>query len=240
MPAGGLVTAFNDSNLMGKGIVFVQLVMSIFTWGLMIGKGNQLRNMKRGCADFGRTFARDVEDVMGLYLSSRNREDSPFNTIYQKTCERLIKFFDRDRRTAMIAAKSSGNVGEPITAKEIDLICGTAEHALAEQILDVEKGMSSLATMSTAAPLIGLLGTVWGMLSAFQCFGADSTGQLAAMAPAISAAMLTTVTGLFVAIPSGIGYNMLYGKVREINIELEGFVDELTGRMAYEFQGKGD
>jgi len=46
--------------------------------------------------------------------------------------------------------------------------------------------------------------------------------------------------GLFVAIPSGIGYNMLYGSARKINIELEGFVDELTGRMAYEFQGKGD
>jgi len=96
--------------------------------------------------------------------------------------------------------------------------------------------------MSTAAPLIGLLGTAWGMLTAFQIFGTSGGGGggVAEMAPAVAAAMLTTVVGLFVAIPSGIGYNMLYGSVRKINIELEGFVDELTGRMAYEFQGKGD
>ena len=239
-PMAGLVEAFNASNLMGKGIVVVQLFMSVIVWTLMIGKGRELRSMKRGCAEFGRQFAR-AADVLELYLNrTRQLHDTPLDAIYGKTCERLVKFFDRDRRTAMIAARSAGDVGEPITAKEIELVCGTAEHLLAEQNLRVEKGMSTLATLATAAPLIGLLGTAWGMLDAFQIFGVSGAGGLSEMAPAVSAAMLTTVVGLFVAIPSGIGYNILYGSVREINIELEGFVDELTGRMAYEFQGKGD
>jgi len=239
-PAGGLLDAFNTSNLMGKGIVIIQMIMSIIVWTLMIGKGRELAAMKRGCAEFSKHFAR-AADVLELYLNrTRQMHDTPLDTIYLKTCERLVRFFDRDRRTAMIAAKSSGEVGEPITAKEIELVCGTAEHLLAEQNLRVEKGMSTLATLATAAPLIGLLGTAWGMLDAFQIFGVSGAGGLSEMAPAVSAAMLTTVTGLFVAIPSGIGYNILYGYVREINIELEGFVDELTGRMAYEFQGKGD
>ena len=240
-PAANLIEAFNASNLMGKGIVFIQLIMSVIVWTLMIGKGRELRSMKRGCAEFGRHFAR-AADVLELYLNrTRQLHDTPLDAIYGKTCDRLVKFFDRERRTAMIAARSSGEVGESISSKEIELVCGTAEHMLAEQTLRVEKGMNTLATMSTAAPLIGLLGTVWGMLAAFQSFGvSEGAGQLAAMAPAISAAMLTTVTGLLVAIPSGIGYNILYGTVREVNIELEGFVDELTGRMAYEFQGKGD
>ena len=242
LPSASLIDAFTMSNLMGKGIVVVQLIMSVIVWTLMIGKARELRSMRNGCEEFGRLFARTA-DVLELYLGrARQLNDTPLDTIYMKTCERLVRFFDRDRRAAMIAAKSSTDAGEPITAKEIELVCGTAEHALAEQNLRVENGMNTLATMSTAAPLIGLLGTAWGMLTAFQIFGTSGGGGggVAEMAPAVAAAMLTTVVGLFVAIPSGIGYNMLYGSARKINIELEGFVDELTGRMAYEFQGKGD
>ena len=240
LPSASLIDAFYLSNMMGKGIVVVQLFMSVIVWTLMIGKGRELRSMKRGCEEFGRLFAR-ASDVLEPYLA-RNRQlhDTPLDIIYTKTCDRLVRFFDRDRRAAMIAAKSAGDLGDPISAKEIELVCGTSEHMLAEQILRVEHGMNTLATMSTAAPLIGLLGTVWGMLDAFQIFGSTGAGGLMDMAPAVSGAMLTTVVGLFVAIPSGIGYNILYGSVRKINIELEGFVDELTGRMAYEFQGKGD
>ncbi len=239
-PAASLIEAFNNSDMMGKSIVVVQLFLSVFVWTLMIGKGRELKSMQRGCEEFGRLFARG-SDVLELYLNrTRQLSDTPLDIIYQKTCDRLVRFFDRERRTAMIAARSSGDVGEPINPKEIELVCGTAEHILAEQNLRVEKGMNSLATMSTAAPLLGLLGTVWGMLEAFQVFGTTGASQLTEMAPAISSAMLTTVVGLLVAIPSGIGYNILYGSVRKINIELEGFVDELTGRMACEFQGKGD
>ena len=239
-PTANLFEAFRVSDMMGKSIVVVQLILSVFVWTLMVGKYRELRAMKRGCAEFGGIFARSP-DVLDILLGrTRQLQNTPLDIIYRKTCERLVRFFDRERRAAMIAAKSSGDVGDPISAKEIELVCGTAEHILAEQNMRVEKGMNTLATMATAAPLIGLLGTVWGMLSAFQNFGTEGAGQLAAMAPAISSAMLTTVVGLLVAIPSGIGYNILYGFVREINIEIEGFVDELTGRMAYEFQGKGD
>ena len=239
-PVAGLFAAFGNSDLMGKSIVVIQLFLSVFVWTLMIGKGRELKSMRRGCEEFGRLFARG-QDVLDLFLNrTRQLHDTPLDVIYLKTCERLVRFFDRDRRAAMIAAKSSGDTGEPISAKEIELVCGTAEHILAEQNLRVENGMNILATMSTAAPLLGLLGTVWGMLEAFQVFGSTGAGGLTEMAPAISSAMLTTVVGLLVAIPSGIGYNILYGSVRRINIELEGFVDELTGRMAYEFQGKGD
>jgi biopolymer transport protein TolQ len=240
LPLAGLFTAFGNSEMMGKSIVMIQLFLSVFVWTLMIGKGRELKAMHRGCEEFGRLFAK-AQDVLDLYLNrSRQLHDTPLDTIYLKTCERLVRFFDRDLRAAMIAAKSSGDAGEPIQSKEIELVCGTAEHILAEQNLRVEKGMNTLATMSTAAPLLGLLGTVWGMLEAFQNFGSGGADSLQSMAPAISSAMLTTVVGLLVAIPSSIGYNILHGSVRKINIELEGFVDELTGRMAYEFQGKGD
>lgn len=239
LPAAGLLQAFADSDLMGKTIVIIQLFGSVFVWFLMINKGRELKSMKHGCAAFARLFARSG-DVLELYLNRSREAETPMDVIYQRTCDRLIKFFDRERRTAMIAARSSGEAGMPINPKEIELVCGTAEHVLAEQTLRVESGMNSLATAATAAPLLGLLGTVWGVLNAFQIFGASGSAQLSTMSPAISAALLTTVVGLLVAIPSGIGYNILYGSVRRMNIDLEGFVDELTGRMACEYQGKGD
>ncbi|MCL1887694.1 MAG: MotA/TolQ/ExbB proton channel family protein [Kiritimatiellaeota bacterium] len=240
LPVASLVEAFHNADMMGKSIVVIQLFLSVFVWTLMIGKGRELKAMHRGCGEFGRLFAR-AADVLELYLGrTRQLHDTPLDTIYLKTCDRLVRFFDRENRAAMIAAKSAGGLGDPVSGKEIELVCGTAEHLLAEQTLRAEKGMNTLATMSTVAPLLGLLGTVWGVLDAFQIFGASGAGQLTEMAPAISSALLTTVVGLLVAIPSSIGYNILHGGVRKINIELEGFVDELTGRMAYEFQGRGD
>lgn len=240
LPMASLWKAFDQSNLMGQAIVVLQFIGSIFVWALMIGKNRELRATDADCRDFLRGFTSGT-DTLDLYLSqSRRAESSPFDVIYQKTCDRLVKLFDRETRVALIGRRGSEVPSAAMTAKELALVAGTSEHMLAEQIVRVERGMSSLATATTAAPLVGLLGTVWGVLDAFQIVGEKGSAQLAEMAPAISSALLTTVVGLLVAIPSGIGYNILQSRVRSLVIDLEGFTDELSGRITCEFQGKGE
>lgn len=238
LPLASLWDAFWTSALMGQAIVVIQLIGSVLVWTIMVGKGRELRAMEGGSRRFLQAFVRGP-DVIDLYIEqSRQHDHTPLDVIYRRTCERLVKLFDRETRAALIG-RSAAKENAALTAKEIELLSGTAEHVLAEQVVRAERGMSSLASATTAAPLIGLLGTVWGVLDAFQIMGVKGSVQLGEIAPALSAAMLTTVVGLMVAIPSGIGYNVLQGILRRSVIEMEGFVDELTGRIACEFQGKG-
>lgn len=240
IPVASLWKAFDQSNLMGQAIVVIQFIGSIFVWALMIGKGRELRITDADCRNFLRGFT-SGKDTLDLYLGqSRRAENGVFDVIYQKTCDRLVKLFDRDTRVALIGRRGGEIASAALSAKELALVSGTSEHMLAEQIVRVERGMGSLATATTAAPLVGLLGTVWGVLDAFQIVGEKGSAQLAEMAPAISSALLTTVVGLLVAIPSSIGYNILQSRVRSLVIDLEGFTDELTGRISCEFQGKGE
>ena len=239
LPLASLWQAFWVSNLMGQTIVVIQLIGSVLVWTIMVGKGHELRAMERGSRRFLKNFMAG-SGVIDLYLDKWVQLDkTPLSVIYQHTCKRLVRLFDRDTRAALIG-KDAAAENAALTAKEIELLSGTAEHILAEQVVRAESGMNSLATATTAAPLIGLLGTVWGVLDAFHVMGIKGSVQLAEIAPALSAAMLTTVVGLLVAIPSGIGYNILQGIVRRSVIEMEGFVDELTGRIACEFQGGGN
>ena len=99
--------------------------------------------------------------------------------------------------------------------------------------------MGIIATVVTLAPMLGLLGTVWGVLDAFAEMGSAGSANLATIAPSISAALVTTVVGLLIAIPGVMAHGHLSSQVRNITADMEGFADELTGRIACEFQGRG-
>ena len=99
--------------------------------------------------------------------------------------------------------------------------------------------MGVVSTIVTFTPMLGLLGTVWGVLDAFAEMGAAGSANLATIAPSISAALVTTVVGLLIAIPGVIAYNRMNAAIRNLISDMEGFADELIGRIACEFQGRG-
>ena len=109
---------------------------------------------------------------------------------------------------------------------------------LDEEEIRVEHGMGAIATVVALAPMLGLLGTVWGVLDAFADMGEAGSATIATMAPAISAALVTTVVGLLVAIPGVILHTRLNATARGLMSDMEGFTDDLTGRIALEFQGR--
>jgi biopolymer transport protein ExbB/TolQ len=88
----------------------------------------------------------------------------------------------------------------------------------------------------SGAPFMGLLGTVWGVMSTFAGIAQSREGAtLAVMAPGVSAALVTTVAGLLVAIPSMFGYNWLVHNLRAFTVELDNFAQELVSKMETEF-----
>jgi biopolymer transport protein TolQ len=94
--------------------------------------------------------------------------------------------------------------------------------------------MSALATCASVAPLLGLLGTVLGVMDAFIGIASKGSGNIGAVAPGVAEALVTTVAGLAAAIPAVIGYNIFVSRLNVFAGELEGFANELIGTMARE------
>ena len=87
----------------------------------------------------------------------------------------------------------------------------------------LEKHVGWLATTASAAPFVGLFGTVWGIMNAFQSIGAYGAANLAVVAPGISEALITTATGIGAAIPAVVAYNHFAGQIRRLAVEMDGF-----------------
>ena len=231
--ADSLVNGFMQSSMMGKIIVLVQLAGSVVMFAVVIGKIKELAHVGR----IMRRVSRDVmmgRDVLEYYLARHPSSHTAIENIYQETCERLFKLLSPNSRSTL--AHGDGAQGAALTRNEVELVKSHCEHILEEEELRIEHGMGVIATVVALAPMLGLLGTVWGVLDAFADMGAAGSATIATMAPAISSALVTTVVGLLIAIPGVCAFNRLSASVRGLSADMEGFADDLVGRVALEFQ----
>ena len=235
--ANSLVNGFLGSNLMGQAIVVFQLLGSVVMVATIIGKWKELGFVGMATRRFLRDFSTG-QDVLEYYLQRRPSVKTGLEGIYKVTCERLLKLLTPDVRSLLVG-RQDGGAAAALTAREIELVRGTCDHALDEEVIRVERGMGLVATIVALEPMLGLLGTVWGVLDAFAEMGSAGSANLATIAPSISAALATTVVGLLIAIPGIMAHTHLNAKVRSITSDMEGFEDELMGRIACEFQGRG-
>ena len=236
--ANSLVDGFLGSNLMGQGIVLAQLLGSVVMVAAILGKWKELTFVGLATRRFLRDFSTG-RDVLDYYVQRRPTVLGGLEGIYKETCERLLKLLTPDVRSMLVGRQTSGDGAAALTAREVELIRGTCEHALDEEEIRIEHGMGVIACVVATAPMLGLLGTVWGVLDAFAEMGTAGSANLATIAPSISAALVTTVVGLLIAIPGTMFFTNMQGKIRQITADMEGFSDELMGRIACEFQGRG-
>ena len=123
-----------------------------------------------------------------------------------------------------------------VSLKGMEHVKRLMENAVAQESLKLESGLILLAIAVSGAPFLGLLGTVWGVMSTFAGIATSPQGaNLAAMAPGVSAALITTVAGLLVAIPSMFGYNWLVHNLRVLTVQLDNFAQELVSKMETEY-----
>ena len=235
--ANSIVNGFLGSNFMGQTIVVVQIIGSVVMVATVLGKWKELAFVGMATRRFLRDFSRG-QDVLEYYLQRRPTVTSGLEGIYKVTCERLLKLLTPDVRSLLVG-RQDGSAAAALTAREIELVRGTCDHALDEELIRVEHGMGLVATIVALEPMLGLLGTVWGVLDAFAEMGSAGSANLATIAPSISAALVTTVVGLIVAIPGIMLHTRLTATARSITSDMEGFEDELMGRIACEFQGRG-
>jgi len=126
-----------------------------------------------------------------------------------------------------------------ISPVAMNAVRSALEREVGEQALKMEDRMTVLATAVSGAPFLGLLGTVWGVMDTFSAIAAEHSASLTTMAPGVSGALITTVTGLLVAIPAMFGYNFLVVTIRGMTVELDNFAGELAAAFDHRYLDTG-
>lgn len=207
-----------------KAIIACLFVLSIIVWTVMVMKVAQMRRARKLNTLFGEEF-RAQKVVLGLYDRKLHVDGCPLFEVYQVGCAQL------DARL-----RGTGDTRKThVSLKNMEHVKRALENTVAQESLKLESGLILLAIAVSGAPFMGLLGTVWGVMSTFAGIAQTGSASMAAMAPGVSAALVTTVAGLLVAIPSMFGYNWLVHNLRTFTVELDNFAQELVSRMETEF-----
>ncbi len=236
LPQAGILHGLFASSAMGLIIIAVQLFISVVGVSFWIGLHRRIKRINADNKRFVAIFRREG-DVLDYCLQRHPAGMKvSLELIYNHTCERMLKLLSPERRNAVAGRRENG-ASVALTKKEMGLVRSSCMNTLEEEITRLEKGLWLLATIVTTAPMLGLLGTVWGVMDAFDMMGGKGTVLLSEIAPAISSALGTTVVGLLVGIPAVCVYNYYATKMKDITTDMESFCEELLGRIKLDYQG---
>ncbi len=234
---GGLVFAFQESTLPGKVILALLFLASIFSWSVMITKYRVLRVAQRQRRSFLDRFRADRQPLT-LFAEQARFEGTPIFAVYKAGCRELtLQLLGSTEVDETFRGRLEN--APKISPAQMRVVSTSMERAVGESALRLESRMILLATAVSGAPFLGLLGTVWGVMDTFSDVAAAGSANLAAMAPGVSAALITTVTGLLVAIPAMFGYNFLVTTVRAMIVELDNFAAELSSEFEHKYVDHG-
>jgi len=234
----GLIFALENSTLPGQIILLLLFVASVFSWTVMVTKFRLLRTAKKRRRDFLDLFRANRQPLQ-LYTEKLRFAGLPVFAVYSAGCRELTfqllgsPEVDETFRGRLDSAPK-------ISPAQMRVVSTAMERAVGETALRLESQMIVLATAVSGAPFLGLLGTVWGVMDTFGDVAAAGSANLAAMAPGVSAALITTVTGLLVAIPAMFGYNYLVTTLRAMVVELDNFAAELASEFEHKYVDHGE
>lgn len=224
--------AYQQSDSTGKFIVILLWFGSILTWTIMIEKGYSLFKAKRTSESFVQLF-RGGKPVVS-YIRDADRCTGPLAKVYEAGAEKLIEFYAINPEQALLVASSRQLPQVQLTDAQMEALRAVLEREVSGQIFKLEEKIGLLATAVSVSPLLGLFGTVWGVMIAFCGVAIAGKADIASMAPGISSALLTTVVGLVVAIPSVVGYNLLTVTIRKVTVMMDIFVEEFLTKVRLE------
>lgn len=219
-----LVYIWDQATPEAKVIIIFLAIFSIMAWSVMISKAVQMRRAKKLNHFFSTEF-RSQKAVLDVFDRRVQAEGCPLFMVYQAGSVEL----DTRLKTP------EGGRKKLVSLKGMEHVKRSLENTVAQESLKLESGLILLSIAVSGGPFLGLLGTVWGVMSTFGHIAQQGSATLAAMAPGVAAALITTVAGLLVAIPSMFGYNWLVHRLRVLTVELDNFAQELISKMETEY-----
>lgn len=217
-----MIEVFIRCDPAGQIITVGLAVFSVIAWTIMFQKHYELKRL----AAYNHAFEshlRDQKSLLDLPESFRSKRMIPYADLFADAVEAYWR-----------AAAIGKEKGEDNSRARLEHAENALQRALSRQTLRYESSMIFLATIVTGAPFLGMLGTVWGVMEAFSAVAVQDSASIKTLAPGVSAALLTTIAGLVVAIPSVFGYNFLLGKSKQLVTELENYASSLADRLELE------
>lgn len=208
---GDIFSLVSQAGLVVKFVLFVLLLSSIFAWTVIFTKYFSIKSVNKHDFNFLGNFwnSKSLDDV---FSQTDQYDGSAIAHVFKSGFKELQKLSSTER-------SEGGKI-------EIENIQRALFRASTNEVSKLERHVGWLATIASAAPFIGLFGTVWGIMNAFQGIGATGNANLAVVAPGISEALIATAVGLAAAIPAVVAYNHFVHQIRKTAINIEGFIQD--------------
>lgn len=193
---------------MAKMVLLLLLSASVFCWAIILAKWRLLRSAVNQNTEFLNVFwhGKNIDEV---FAKSDKFPVSPAANVFKSGVKELRKV-------------SVGEL-EQVGTEAVENIYRSLMRSTYSEIASLEKHLNWLATTASAAPFVGLFGTVWGIMTSFQQIGATGAANLAVVAPGISEALITTAAGIAAAIPAVVAYNHFAGQIKKLAIDVDCF-----------------
>ncbi len=206
-------------------VLVLLLVLSLISWTIMAAKWREFRAVRRSSDAFLRSFERatSMSEVAAL---SRKAQGSPFARVFDRA-----ETFLTDTRPALGATPERS---AKFSASQVEALHLVLDAQTESERDALGRFVPSLAMIASASPLIGLLGTVLGIIQTFVGLSNAGGGNLAAVGPGVGAALTATAMALAVAIPATFGYNVFANRVNRLEGELSGFGSEVIALLVRE------
>jgi biopolymer transport protein TolQ len=202
----GILHLLLQAGPVGKLVLLLLLIISVFCWAIIFSKSKALK-----------AILNDNKLFLDFFWQSKSM-DEIFNKTDQYAKSPIASVFKSGMREIKKLPSQ-----QPLVDLDLETIERALQKASNEELSEIERNTSWLATTASAAPFIGLFGTVWGIMSAFQNIGQSGTANLAVVAPGISEALITTAMGIGAAIPAAIAYNHFVGKIKRVALDIDSF-----------------
>jgi biopolymer transport protein TolQ len=204
----GLLDLVLHAGLMGKLIMLILLGISVFCWAIIFAK---YKSLKTAQAENGKFigFFWQSKSMDEIFMGIDQYANSPIAAVFRAGMKELRKL--------------PGSQDHATAGLEVENVSRSLSRSANDEVATLEKHVTWLATTASAAPFIGLFGTVWGIMTAFQRIGASGSANLAVVAPGISEALIATAGGIGAAIPAAIFYNYFLNQIKRVALDIDGF-----------------
>lgn len=230
--------AYIQSDFLGKLIFILLVALSIISWVILIHKVWTTYLAKKNSAHFYESFQLQKSNPLSLdtEMAAKNRSLNPFFDVYMVLRKHTVDILNKNRR---FGRDDKGQ--EPPTSflspSDVEFVDSHLQSAVATQTKNLEKNLFILSTIVSLAPFLGLLGTVWGILTTFSELQAQTSGSTHQMVlGGLSLALATTVLGLLDAIPALIGYNYLKNSIRDFETDMGSFSTEILASVEMQYR----
>ena len=203
-----------SSGPFAKAVLVVLLIMSVWSWTIIWNRLRLYSRVQRADRAFLASF-RKLKPGMDCRLVCEQHPHSLLAHVALAGQRALERHPEEAGESLMMRSE--------VAQRAMD-------RSANEESADLERHVGFLATTGSVSPFIGLMGTVWGVMSAFLNIGAQGSASLVVVAPGIAEALIATVAGLAAAIPAVVGYNHLVGRLREFTHGTAQFAGEFLDR----------